>query len=156
MHNRVSLIGNLGQDPEFRTLEGGTAVCRMSVATNESWKDRDGNWQTETQWHNVVAWRDLAERIADRLHKGSQVFVEGKINYRKYQDKEGVERYDTDIVASTVRSLEKAATDRDARNFPAAPPAKYEVGTAADPQYTAPTAAAPAAVAPQAGDDLPF
>ena len=101
MINKVVLVGHLGQDPEYRTLENGTAVCRLSVATNESYKDKDGNWQTQSEWHNVIAWRDLAERIADRLHKGNLVYVEGKVSYRKYKDKDGVERTATDITART-------------------------------------------------------
>lgn len=156
MVNKVQLIGNLGQDPEYRTLETGTPVCRLSVATNESWKDKSGEWQKQTEWHNVIVWRELATSIADRLHKGMLIFVEGKISYRKYKDKDGVERYATDITASTVRALEKTG-DNDARKFPDAPPARYELGSPADPMVTGDLPQQQTvAAAPPPVDDLPF
>ncbi|MGB4846627.1 MAG: single-stranded DNA-binding protein [Saprospiraceae bacterium] len=80
MVNKVILIGNLGRDPEVRYLEGNVAVAKFSVATNESYKDKKGDWQTATEWHDVVAWRALAERAEKQLKKGSQVFVEGKLH----------------------------------------------------------------------------
>jgi single-strand DNA-binding protein len=107
MINKVTLIGNVGQDPDIRTLENGTQVGRFSVATNESFKDKSGEWQTQTEWHNVVVWRELAERAAQNVKKGLTVYVEGKIQSRKYTDKEGIERVGVDILASTFRSLEK-------------------------------------------------
>lgn len=107
MINKVTLIGNVGQDPDIRTLENGTQVGRFSLATNESYKDKGGEWQTQTEWHNVVVWRELAERAAQSLKKGGLVYVEGKIQARKYTDKEGVERVSVDILASTFRLLEK-------------------------------------------------
>lgn len=119
MINKLTLIGNLGADPEIRTLENGTSVGRFSLATNEAYKDKDGNWQKQTEWHNVVVWRELAERAQKGLTKGDTCYVEGKITYRKYKDKDGVERHATDIVASVVRSLERRGTeDATARNFP--------------------------------------
>src|SRR5262245_23026737 len=107
MINKVILIGNLGKDPEVRYLEGGIAVARFSVATNESYKDKSGNWQTQTEWHDVVCWRALAERAEKQLKKGMQIFVEGKLTHRKYQDKEGVDRKVTEIVADTIRILDR-------------------------------------------------
>jgi single-strand DNA-binding protein len=107
MINKVTLIGNLGGDPEIRHLENGTAVGRFSLATNENYKDKDGNWQKQTEWHNVVVWRDMAERAEKMLKKGMLVFVEGKISYRKYTDKDGQEKTFTDIVANSYRVLEK-------------------------------------------------
>lgn len=106
MINKITLIGYLGNDPEHRTLENGTAVGRFSLATSDSYKDKDGNWQSQTEWHNVVVWRDLADR-AKNLKKGMMVYVEGKVTYRKYTDKDNQERTATDIVANAVRSLEK-------------------------------------------------
>ena len=106
MINKVTLVGHLGGDPEIRTLENGSTVGRFSLATNESYKDKEGNWQNKTEWHNVILWRDLAER-AKQLKKGSTVYVEGKISYRKYTDKDGVEKSLTDIVAERFRSLDK-------------------------------------------------
>jgi len=107
MVNKVILIGNLGRDPEVRYLEGNVAVARFSVATNESYKDKKGEWQTATEWHDVVAWRALAERAEKQLKKGSQVFVEGKLTHRKYQDKDGNDRYVTEVVANSFRVLDR-------------------------------------------------
>lgn len=111
MINKVILIGNLGRDPEVRYLEGGAAVARFSVATNENYKDRNGNWQTRTEWHDIVAWRQLAERVEKMLKKGSQVFIEGKLTHRKWQDSEGKDRYTTEVVANVIRLLDKKDTD---------------------------------------------
>lgn len=107
MINKVLLIGNLGRDPEVRHLESGSVVAKFSVATNESYKDKAGEWQTVTEWHNVVAWRALASRVERDLKKGSMVFVEGKLTTRKWQDKEGNDRYSTEVVANNLRLLEK-------------------------------------------------
>jgi single-strand DNA-binding protein len=107
MVNKVILIGNLGKDPEVKYLEGNVAVARLSVATNESYKDKKGDWQTQTEWHDIVAWRQLAERCEKGLKKGQQVYVEGKLTHRKYQDKDGNDRYATEVVANTIRLLEK-------------------------------------------------
>lgn len=110
MVNKVILIGNLGRDPEVRYLEGNVAVAKFSVATNESYKDKKGDWQTVTEWHDVVAWRGLAERAEKQLKKGSQVFVEGKLTHRKYQDKDGNDRYVTEVVANSFRILDRRST----------------------------------------------
>ncbi|MCZ2102132.1 MAG: single-stranded DNA-binding protein [Chitinophagales bacterium] len=107
MVNKVILVGNLGKDPEVRTLESGNKSCNFSLATNESYKDKNNTWQTLTEWHNVVAWNYLAEKAERDLRKGSSVYVEGKIVYRKYTDKEGNERYITEIVANNLYSLDK-------------------------------------------------
>jgi len=107
MINKVTLIGNLGRDPEVRHLEGGSAVARISVATNENYQDRNGQWQTLTEWHNVTAWRGLAERAEKNLKKGMMVYVEGKLTTRKWQDQNGNDRYSTEVVARVLRSLER-------------------------------------------------
>ena len=107
MVNKVILIGNLGRDPEVRYLEGNIAVARFSVATNESYKDKKGEWQQITEWHEIVCWRQLAERAEKQLKKGSQVYLEGKLTHRKYQDKEGNDRYVTEVVANTIRILDR-------------------------------------------------
>jgi single-strand DNA-binding protein len=107
MVNKVILIGNLGRDPEVRYLEGNVAVAKFSVATNESYKDKKGEWQTNTEWHEIVAWRLLAERAEKQLKKGSQVYVEGKLTHRKYQDKEGNDKYITEVVAMSFRVLDR-------------------------------------------------
>jgi len=107
MINKVTLIGNLGKDPEVRHLESGAVVARLTVATNESYKDKQGEWQTVTEWHTVTAWRALAERAEKYMKKGGMVYVEGKLSTRKWQDQNGNDRYTTEIVAQTLRSLEK-------------------------------------------------
>jgi len=107
MINKVTLIGHIGQDPELKRLDSGTEVCRISVATTESYKDKDGEWQNLTSWHNVILWRDLAVSATLRLKKGHKVYIDGKINYRT-QEKDGIKYFYTDIVANTFRSLEKA------------------------------------------------
>lgn len=108
MVNKVVLIGNLGKDPEIRHLENGTSVGKFSVATNESYKDKNsGEWKTQTEWHDVVVWRGLAERAERDLKKGKLVYVEGKLTHRKWQDKDGNDRYTTEVVANTFRLLEK-------------------------------------------------
>lgn len=107
MVNKVTLIGNLGRDPEIRTLENGAKVGTFSLATNENYKDKNDTWQTLTEWHNIVVWRGLAEKAERDLKKGSLVYIEGKIAHRKYQDKDGVERSVTEIVASALNLLEK-------------------------------------------------
>ena len=107
MINKVILIGNLGKDPEARHLESGAVMCRFSVATNENYQDKSGEWQTQTEWHNIVCWRNLAERAEKTLKKGSLIYLEGKLTTRKWQDKDGGDRYTTEVVARTFRSLER-------------------------------------------------
>jgi single-strand DNA-binding protein len=107
MINKVILIGNLGKDPEVRYLEGNVAVARVPMATNENFLDRTGTWQSRTEWHDIVMWRQLAERAEKTLKKGMLIFVEGKLTHRKWQDKEGQDRYTTEVVAATMRILEK-------------------------------------------------
>ncbi|NEM99617.1 single-stranded DNA-binding protein [Pontibacter burrus] len=103
--NKVILIGNLGKDPEVRHLEGGVAVARFPLATSETFKDKTGQRQEKTEWHNIVLWRGLAEVAEKYLRKGQSVFVEGKIRTNQYQDKEGVQRYSTEIVADNMTML---------------------------------------------------
>ena len=103
--NKVILIGNLGKDPEVRHLEGGVAVARFPIATSETFKDKNGQRQERTEWHNIVVWRGLAEVAEKYLRKGNSVFIEGKIRTNSYQDKEGVQRYSTEIVADNMTML---------------------------------------------------
>ncbi|MBX2891028.1 MAG: single-stranded DNA-binding protein [Saprospiraceae bacterium] len=155
MINKVTLIGNLGGDPEVRTLENGTKVGRFSLATNENYKDKDGNWQKQTEWHNVVVWRDLAERAEKFLKKGMQVFVEGKISYRKYTTQEGQDRYVTDIVANQIRMLEKQEGGAGGGSDFRIPTSEHSMSRSTEASTT-PTAADPAPPLPAEGDDLPF
>ena len=117
--NRVTFIGHLGKDPEIRRLENGTPVAKFTLATNESYKDANGERQTLTEWHEIVLWRNNAEFAEKYLKKGSMVFIEGKLTHRKYNDKTtGTDRYFTEIVGNICRSFEKReSTWRDA-NMP--------------------------------------
>lgn len=154
MINKVTLIGHLGADPEIRTLENGTAVGRFSLATNENYKDREGNWQTLTDWHNIVVWRELADRAKTQLKKGSTVYVEGKISYRKYTDKDGVEKNLTDIVANTFRLLDKReGTGSFDSRFPNTEPLARTSGSDA---ANMPPSSHDTPPPPAEGDDLPF
>ncbi len=152
MINKVILVGNLGADPEIRSLESGAKVARISVATNENYQDKNGEWQKLTEWHNVVAWRGLAERAESYLKKGQMVYVEGKLNTRKWQDKEGNDRYSTDVVARVLRSLERRESTGggENRNFPKA---NDEFPTSKIENKPASTASNMSAVEE---DDLPF
>ena len=104
--NRVYLIGNLGRDPEIKHLNGDTSVCNFSIATSEKWKDKQtGEMQEKTEWHRIVAWRRLAEICNQYLHKGSQVYIEGKLQTRSWEQDDGTTRYMTEVVANTVQFL---------------------------------------------------
>lgn len=104
--NKVILVGNLGKDPEVRALENGVKVARFSIATSESYTDRQSGQKVEnTEWHNIVLWRGLAEVSEKYLKKGNQVYVEGKLQTRSYQDKDGVTKYSTEIVAQNMTML---------------------------------------------------
>nr|WP_320048806.1 single-stranded DNA-binding protein [uncultured Desulfuromonas sp.] len=103
--NKVILVGNLGKDPELRYTPSGAAVVNFSLATSETYKDRDGNRQTKTEWHNIVAWRQLAEICGKYLHKGKQVYIEGSLQTRKWQDRDGNDRYTTEILANQMQML---------------------------------------------------
>ena len=105
LKNRVQLIGNLGQDPETKTLESGKKVVRFTLATNDSFKNGEGQKVSETTWHNVVAWNGLADVAGKFLKKGGQVAVEGKIVYRSYEDKTGATKNITEIVANELLLL---------------------------------------------------
>jgi len=156
MINKVILIGNLGRDPEVRHLESGVSVARFSVATNESYQDKNKEWQTVTEWHDVVVWRGLAERAERQLHKGSLVYVEGKLTHRKWQDKEGKDRYSTEVVANTFRSLERKESSQRSTgsNFPAAE--NPYVGSGFTEKSTGTGMESVASKTTDSVDDLPF
>jgi len=104
--NKVTLIGNLGNDPDVRYTAGGAAVSNISLATTDSWRDKEtGEQQDRTEWHKVVFFGRLAEIVSEYLRKGSQVYVEGRLQTRKWQDKEGHDRYTTEIVANEMQML---------------------------------------------------
>ncbi len=111
MVNKVILLGNLGADPELRHTDSGTAVCNMSLATSRKWKNKEGELQDETEWHKIVVWSKQAESCAEYLRKGSQAYVEGRIGTRKWEDKDGNDRYTTEITAERVQFLGKVNSD---------------------------------------------
>ena len=122
--NKVMLIGNLGKDPELRYTSSGVAVATFSLATNESWKDQDGNTQERTEWHNIVTWRKLAEICGEWLKKGKKVYIEGRIQTRSYDDKNtGTKKYMTEIVADSMIMLDsRGAVDNGSGQASEAPP----------------------------------
>ena len=103
--NKVILVGNVGKDPEIRHLEGGIAVAKFPLATSEIYKTKDGQRVDQTEWHNIVMWRGLAESAEKYLRKGALVYIEGKIRTRSWDDKEGNKKYTTEIVADTMTML---------------------------------------------------
>ena len=107
--NKAQVLGRLGRDPELRYTQSGKPVANLNVATNRWWKNADGQTQEETEWHRVVAWGRTAETCQKYLSKGRQVFVEGRLQTRKWEDREGVTKYTTEIVAETVKFVDGAA-----------------------------------------------
>ncbi|RME16650.1 MAG: single-stranded DNA-binding protein [Bdellovibrio sp.] len=103
--NKVMIIGRLGADPEVKTVSSGQTVARLSVATSEAWTDKEGQRQERTEWHRVVVWGKLAELCGRYLTKGRQVFVEGRLQTRSWEDQEGQKRYTTEIVANNIQFL---------------------------------------------------
>ena len=103
--NKVILVGNLGKDPEVRYLDNGVAVANFSLATTETYKNKEGNRVSQTEWHNIVLWRGLAEIAEKYLKKGSAVYIGGKIKNRKWEDKEGNTRYNTEILGDNMTML---------------------------------------------------
>lgn len=124
--NKVILVGNIGGDPEVRYMPNGNAVATLSLATSETWKDKDtGNKQERTEWHRVVCFNRLGEIVGEYVRKGSKLYVEGSLRTRKWQDQQGQERYTTEIVASDIQMLDSKAPG--SNGFSEAPPmAQYE------------------------------
>lgn len=149
--NKVILVGRLGKDPETRYMTNGEAVANVTLATSENWKDKSGEKQERTEWHNLVFYRRLAEIAGEYLKKGSQIYVEGRIQTRKYQDKSGQDRYITEIIVNEMQMLGGKSGG-----------SSFEV---MDTQSSAPARSAPAAksAAPASkssfdnfDDDIPF
>lgn len=165
------LIGNVGRDPEVRYLDGnsasgGSKVARFTLATTDRYRDRNGEMRENTEWHNIVAWRNLADLSEKYIRKGSQIYVEGKINNRSWTDQSGAKRYQTEITADSIQLLgRKSDAPQDGAAQPAAPqqyqgrqqaysqprPSSSPAYAQPEPQYQAP---APAEDMPE--DDLPF
>lgn len=144
MLNKVTLIGRLGKDPETRLMPNGEAVCNFSVATSESWKDQSGQRQERTEWHNITMYRRLAEIAGQYLKTGSQVYLEGKIQSRKYTDKNGAERMAYDIIVNEMKMLGGGNDGQSAQS------AQAETPTPPRRQAT------PAAPVDDESEDIPF
>jgi single-strand DNA-binding protein len=147
--NKVILVGNLGKDPELKHTSGGTAVATMTVATNERFKDKSGEWQDRTEWHSVVLWQRLAEIAAEYLKKGRSVYVEGRLQTRSWEDKQGQKRYTTEIVASDLvllggggRSEDGGGRSSRTSDFDQSAPAEFDSSPARATEIT--------------DDDIPF
>lgn len=141
--NKVILLGRLGKDPELKYTTSGAAVSTFSMATDLAWKDQDGNQKQVTEWHRIVAWRKLAEIVGNYLKKGSLVYVEGRLQTRSWNDKNGVTRYTTEVVADNLTMVGPKMDRADAPMD--APPPVDEIGPSASD------------VAPEPSeDDLPF
>jgi single-strand DNA-binding protein len=134
MINKAIIIGNLGSDPEVRYTQSGTAVANFNVATTEKWKGKDGQMQEQTEWHRVVAFDRLAEICGEYLSKGSKVYIEGRIQTRSWNDKDGNKRYTTEIVAKDMKMLTPKGGAASGGNYADEPP---------PPE-------------PRMGDDVPF
>jgi len=115
--NKVMLIGNVGKDPEPRHLENGTMLVNLTLATTERYKDRNGEVKEQTEWHNVVCWRNVAEIVEKYVRKGSQLYIEGRLRSRSWEDQNGQKRYATEIVADTIRLLGRKS-DQSADSHP--------------------------------------
>ena len=153
--NKVILVGNLGKDPEVTSLESGVKVASFSIATSESYKDKNsGEKITKTEWHNITLWRGLAEVAEKYLNKGSQVYIEGKLQTRSYEDKEGVTRYRTDIVGSNMTMLGSNKGSGSDGSAPA-DSAESKVEDYAKKESAPNTSSAPVLNADE-DDDLPF
>ncbi len=124
--NRVMLIGNLGRDPDLQYLEGNIAVAKFPLATTETFKDKNGNLVSQTEWHTVVLWRGLAELAQKYLHKGSLVFIEGRLRTRTWEDKDKNRRFSTEIVGDNLVMLDKRKENGD---FPHPPGESSEIAT---------------------------
>ena len=143
--NKVILIGNLGKDPEVRHLENGAAVANFSIATSENYKDRKtGEKVSQTEWHNIVAWRGLAEIAEKYLKKGAKVYIEGKLKTRTWQDKEGNNRYSTEVITDNLTMLGSSGESMPSSN--AAKTFENESKQSHEKEFSS----------PDENDDLPF
>ena len=124
--NKVILVGNLGQDPDVKYTAGGAAVTTLSIATSESWKDKDtGNEQERTEWHRVVLWRRLAEIAGEYLKKGSKVYIEGSLQTRKWEQ-DGVTRYTTEVIGRDMQFLDSRGSSNNSDSYDQSPPEAQE------------------------------
>src|SRR5208283_1380072 len=154
--NKAILVGRLGKDPETRFTSGGQAVATFNMATDSSYKDRNGERQKRTEWHRIKAWGKLAEIVQQYLKKGSLIFIEGRIETREWQDKEGVKRYTTEIVANEMRML-GGRGDGMAAGAGAGASAAGATSRTEDFDHAGPAEEAPGGAGPEISDeDIPF
>ena len=160
--NRVILLGNLGQDPEVRYMTNGEAVANFTVATSESWTDQQGKKQERTEWHRVVVYRKLAEIVNQYLHKGSKVYLEGKLQTREWTDQQGQKRYTTEIVCNEMQMLDSKQDgasylgDQAQQAAQQRPPQRQAAPQGNPPQGYANARSAPMAPPPDYDDNIPF
>ncbi len=160
--NKVLLIGNVGKDPEVRHLESGAVTASFSLATNERYKDRNGEYRDQTEWHNIVCWRNTAEFAEKYVRKGSSLYIEGKIRNRQYQDKEGNTRYIVEIYADDIRFVGKRADNSPAEyqsggySAPSTPAQPAPIYTPASTPAQKPMETSFGTSSDDIGDDLPF
>ena len=151
--NKVMLIGRLGQDPEIRYTQSGSAVANVTIATNDYWTDKQGGKQERTEWHSLVLWGKLADLAQSYLKKGSQVYVEGRLQTRDWEDQQGQKHYKTEVVVTTMQFLDAKMSDSGSNT-------EYSATPSAPQSNPAPAAPAEANVAPQGDDfikdDIPF
>ena len=151
--NKVILIGNLGNDPDVRYTSGGSPIANISLATSESWRDKEtGDQQERTEWHRIVFFGRLAEIVSEYLRKGSKVFVEGRLQTRKWQDRDGNDRYTTEIVANEMQMLDSKGGAGEEFARPSSGQARKQAGANAP----APQENAPAGGGEFVDDDIPF
>jgi single-strand DNA-binding protein len=143
--NKVMLIGNVGKDPEVRHLENGVPVVTIPIATTERYKDRNGETKEQTEWHNVVLWRTNAEIVEKYVTKGKQVYIEGKLHTRSWEDQTGQKRYTTEIVADIIRLLGRKSDNEQQNISTGAPKSASPAAVSSDP-----------VIEQNEGDDLPF
>ena len=163
--NKVILVGNVGKEPEIRHLESGASVASFSLATTERYRDKSGNVQDLTEWHNIVAWRQLADLAGNFIHKGTQIYVEGRIRTRSWDDQNGQKRYQTEILADVIQLLGRKSDGpiptggayTEPAPAPAPRPAAPAPAPAPAPQPASTPIISPEDLAQDDGtDDLPF
>lgn len=156
--NKVLLIGNVGKDPEIRHLQGGASVATITLATSERYKDRNGESRELTEWHTIIAWRQLADLAENYIRKGSQIFVEGRIRSRSWDDQNGQKRYVTEIQADSIQLLGRRGDNAAPAPAPAQPQnygGGYNAPAQPQPQQTTPMVN-PSDLTDDGSDDLPF
>ncbi len=146
MVNKVVLVGNAGQDPEVRHLDSGVAVANFNLATNESYKDKNGEKVTQTEWHRIVLWRGLAEVAEKYVKKGELLYIEGRLRTRSWEDKDGVKKYTTEVFADAMKMLGKKSDQGSADQHESVSASAEDAGAGASDSM---------AEAPE-NDDLPF